>query len=427
MSRRTPAHVAIRRVICTALVALTAIACSDITTLKQENPGQILATDAYVPENAQLLVNGAISDFECAFNRYVGGSALFVDELGTSVAATSNYEYDRRAVPSDGPYGTGGCTSVQQPGIYTPLSVARASADTILARLETWTDAEVPNRGKLIAQSAAYAGYSLVLLGEGMCSAAINLGPELTPEALFQEAEARFDKAIAAATAAGDATLLEFALLGRARTRLDRGDAPGAGADAALIPDGFSVTTTPDAADSRRQNVLYLMTWRNGTATVEPSFRDVTWDGAPDPRVAVINTGEQGANGQTIVWAPEKAALATSPMAIARWAEAQLILAEAELAASDPDGAVDIINELHSRAGIAAYDDSAATPDDVRAQIIEERRRELFLEGHRLGDIRRYDLPLSPAAAVPYAFGGIYGDQRCFPLPDVERVNNPNL
>jgi len=427
MSRQTTSHVATRRAICMGLVALATIACSDITTLEQENPGQILATDAYVPQNAQLLVNGAISDFECAFNRYVGGSALFVDELGTSVAATTNYEYDRRAVPSDGPYGTGGCTSVQQPGIYTPLSVARASADTILARLEAWTDAEVPNRGKLIAQSAAYAGYSLVLLGEGMCSAAINLGPELTPEQLFQEAEARFDKAIAAATAAGDATLLDFALLGRARARLDRGDEAGAGVDAALITDGFVMNTTSDAADVRRQNVPYLMTWRNGTATVESAFRDVTWAGVPDPRVAVVNTGVQGANGQTIVWAPQKAALATSPIAIARWAEARLILAEAKLAANDPDGAVAIINELHGRAGIPAYDGSAAAPDDVHAQIIEERRREFFLEGHRLGDIRRYDLPLLPATGVPYAFGGVYGNQRCFPLPDVERINNPNL
>lgn len=60
--------------------------------------------------------------------------------------------------------------------------------------------------------------------------------------------------------------------------------------------------------------------------------------------------------------------------------------------------------------------------------IIEDRRRELFVEGHRLGDIRRYALPLSPAAGTPYpGGGGVYGTQSCFPLPDVERVNNPNI
>jgi starch-binding outer membrane protein, SusD/RagB family len=62
------------------------------------------------------------------------------------------------------------------------------------------------------------------------------------------------------------------------------------------------------------------------------------------------------------------------------------------------------------------------------AQLVEERRRELFLEGHRLGDIRRYNLAMSPAAGTAYpGGGGTYGSQSCFPLPDVERINNPNI
>ena len=61
------------------------------------------------------------------------------------------------------------------------------------------------------------------------------------------------------------------------------------------------------------------------------------------------------------------------------------------------------------------------------AQIIEERRREFFLEGHRLGDLRRYNLPFLPAPGAPYGPGGTYGNQTCFPLPDVERINNPNI
>jgi hypothetical protein len=89
---------------------------------------------------------------------------------------------------------------------------------------------------------------------------------------------------------------------------------------------------------------------------------------------------------------------------------------------------VDIINELHSRAGIPAYNGGGASADQVLAQVIEERRRELFLEGHRLGDIRRYQLPLNPPPGTPYLTGGgEFGTQSCFPLPDVERINNPNI
>ena len=63
------------------LAAVPLAACTEITTLKQENPGQLDASGLYVPQNAQLLVNGVIADFECAYQRYVVGSAIFTDEL----------------------------------------------------------------------------------------------------------------------------------------------------------------------------------------------------------------------------------------------------------------------------------------------------------------------------------------------------------
>jgi hypothetical protein len=424
---RRRVHAALRPATLVALALLGAAACRDITTLKQENPSQISAGTLFVPANAQLLVNGAISDFECAYLRYVVASGLLSDELVDAIASTNNYDYDRRTLPTSAPYGTADCTSRQQPGVYTPLSIARASADTVLARLEGWTDEQVPGRTKLIGQVAAYAGYSLVLLGEGMCTAAINVGPEMTPEQLFTEAKGRFDKAIDAATAASDATTLGFAHLGRARALLDLNDPSGAAADANQVPDGFVVAVNTDAADIRRQNLVYVHTGQAGFSSVDPSFRNVTWRGTPDPRVAATATGVIGTDGHTEIWIPAKDATITSPIAIAKWAEAQLIIAQAKVAAGDLSGAVAIIDTLHARAGIPPYDGTGADANAVLAQVVEERRRELFLEGHRLGDIRRYQLPLVPAPGTPYPNGGTYGDQRCFPLPDVERIHNPNL
>jgi hypothetical protein len=60
--------------------------------------------------------------------------------------------------------------------------------------------------------------------------------------------------------------------------------------------------------------------------------------------------------------------------------------------------------------------------------VIDERRRELFLQSQRFYDINRFNLPLVPAPGTSYGYkGGLYGDMRCFPLPDVERLNNPTL
>ena len=105
-------------------------ACQDLTSLQQANPGQLSATDAYVPSNAQVLVTGAAEDFWCAYQRYVVGSGLFTDELSVAISNSSNFDYDRRTLTSSASYGTGACGSNQQPPIYTTLSTARATADT---------------------------------------------------------------------------------------------------------------------------------------------------------------------------------------------------------------------------------------------------------------------------------------------------------
>ncbi len=110
---------------------------------------------------------------------------------------------------------------------------------------------------------------------------------------------------------------------------------------------------------------------------------------------------------------------------MARYAEAQLIIAEADVAANDLPAAVAIINDLHAAAGLPAFD-VAATPEGVMNQIIYERRAELFLESHRFGDIRRYNVPLVPVPGTAYPNGGEWQDARCFPIPGIETDANPN-
>ena len=64
----------------------------------------------------------------------------------------------------------------------------------------------------------------------------------------------------------------------------------------------------------------------------------------------------------------------------------------------------------------------------IKNLIIDERRRALFVEGFRNYDIQRFSLPFNPAVGTTYPrAGGTYGNTVCLPLPDVERVNNPNV
>ena len=410
----------------TVLCAILAlVGCKDITSLKQQNPSQLSGKTVFVPENAQLIVNGAIADFQCAYSRYALATGLFTDELSVAIASTPDFELDSRNLPSNNFYGTSICDLVQFPGVYTPLSVARAAGDTAAAALEGWTDAQVPNRSLLIAQASIASGYSLTLLGEGMCSAvAVSLGPEQTPAQLFALAISRFDNAVDAATTAADDATLHLAQLGRARAKLDAGDLTGAAADAAQIPDGFEYDFSADKTNTRRQNPIWSSSKSNFLSTVDTSYQNL-YATTHDPRIANISTGQTSTAGVVVAF-PAKDSAATSPIAIAKWAEAQLIIAENNVASNQLSAAIAIINVLQTRAGQPAYA-GPSTQAAVLAQIVEERRRELWLEGHRMGDLRRYNLPFTPATGATYPFGGAYGNQTCFPLPDVERINNPNV
>ena len=213
-----------------------------------------------------------------------------------------------------------------------------------------------------------------------------------------------------------------MALVGRARARLDLGRGAEAVADAQLVPAGFVKQAMYSAASTRSMNRVYQMNVRDGRVSIEEPFRDLTFQGVPDPRVPVVNTGERAPDGINIVWATSKYPSLEAPIPVARWAEAQLIIAEI----AGGQTAVDIINALHSAAGLPPF--SSTDPTEIANQVLEERRRELFLEGQHLFDTIRFDLPLVPAPGTPYGLkGGVYGTTKCLPLPNAERDNNPTL
>lgn len=411
-----------------ALAFVVVAGCGDLLTLEQSNPGEIDAGDVYHPANAQLLMNGMLSDFECAYSRLVTGTALLGDEIEAAIAGSVNFDWDRRTLIPSQAY-AGGCGGAQLPGIYTSLARARASADTTYARMAAWTVQEVPDRERFLGELAVRAGWTLSFLGEAMCTAAIDAGPELLSEDLLQEAVSRFDLALDHAAAASDPSTRGLALLGRARAHLGLGNLPLAEADASQIAEDFLVTTTPEAVDVRLQNIVHMHIHQNNFGSVGPTYRELTLDGEPDPRVRVTDEGRLGSAGVPI-FTPDKYPSVTAPIPVARYAEAQLIIAEARIAGNDLAGAAAAINAARSsgRPGMPQFDPSGLTQAEVMQQLVEERRRELFLEGRRLWDVRRLGLPLVPAPGEPYVQGGgEYGDQRCFPLPNVERDNNPNI
>ena len=384
------------------------------------------------PENALILSDGAIADFECAFGAYTVEGAVIGEEFVYAQQTASRTPYDRRnTTKDDSDYAVNSCTN--NLGVYTPLQTARQSNENLLALLKTWTDAEVsagagsPNRTNLMAIAAAYAGYSYVLLGEGFCTMAISsvnldksltYGGEIQRDSVFRLAVARFTEAIAAATTANNTAIRTMAYLGRARAKLNLGDYAGAKADAEQVPSGYVRVVTASDANSRRQNrVVAENSSINRTQSVGAPYRTMG-----DARVPVTATTLVSATGVTHYYQTKYATTATA-LPLATYEEAQLIIAEAEIRAGNLGAALPIINASRARGGQTPF--VGTTQAEYLAELIDQRRRELFLESHHLGDVIRYNIPLQPPAGSPYHFGGTYGNQICLPLPAAERLNNP--
>ncbi len=395
-----------------------------------EAPSQVAAEDLDNPANADLMVNSAINEFRCALVHFISAGAYVGNEWGVGHnQGGSNYVwYDARTFEPQGwtaMYATGDC-SENQPNVYEPLSTARWMADDALQRLDfAWSEAEIPNRAELEAKAAAFAGYSLTLLGEAMCAAAIDGGPELTPADIFELADDRFDRAMTAAQSAGDDDILNVARVGRARAQLNLGQSGSAATIAASVPSGFSYEFLYSSVDDATENKIYALMERELQATVEPMYRNMMFQGQPDPRVVAVDLGVQAPATTIDMWSTTKYTSLESPVPVATWEEAQLIMAEAALEAGQLQDAVDIINVLHAAVGLPDFVSADAT--EIRDQLIYERAAELFLEGQHMQDLERLNLPLVPAPGTPAYHGGVFSDQICFPLPEVEYLNNPNI
>jgi starch-binding outer membrane protein, SusD/RagB family len=402
--------------------------------LSAPSPTRVAADGLYVPANAQLLVNGAIGDFECAFNSYTALGALIGDEFNDATQTADRFPYDARTLTrSDRRYAVNSCTSL---GAYTPLQASRISADAIRRSLETWTDTDVPNRQALLASTDLVEAYSMLLLSEGFCSTTFTTyddaqnpvyGTELQPAEAAAMAEARFSAAITAAQAsgAGAASTLNAAYVGRARARLDQGNLAGARADAALVPAGFVYNVTASQASTRRTNRVWAENDSIGqSSSVGNYYRNLNDARVPSYYYGKVIRGDS-------IFIQQKYPTASTPLPLATYREAQLIIAETDVGAN-PTNAVAIINAERARSRAPGY---TGQPDYVgpldaaslKAEVVNQRRRALWLDSHHLGDVIRYDITLTPAAGTAYRNGGTYGNNVCLPLPDIERLNNPNL
>lgn len=402
--------------VCVVLLTLAQPACDSL--LEVEIPGRVEEDALDDPALATTLLNSALGQFECAYANYVATVGVLTQEYIVSSFFVDANIWGWRGIELNTAEGSCPGRNASGFGAYTPLQQARFVAEDAARRIESFADDAVPGKSDMLAHLNAYAGYAYALLGEGFCEMAIDQGPLMTPEEVFAIAEERFTSAIALAQDASNADLQNMALAGRARVRLNLDKLAEAAEDAELVPEGFVWNAEYSEVQQRRENRVFNVTIRNAFLSVAPAYRNLTVDGVPDARVPAVDAGGAGQDDVTPQWNQLKYSSGEADIPMASWNEAQLIIAEAR----GGQDARDAINRLRAQHNLPLL--ASGGPGPTLDQVIEERRRQLFSEGHRLGDMLRHEIPFPTGTNHK---GQTYGPTTCLPLPDQERLNNPNL
>jgi hypothetical protein len=406
--------------------------CNEL--LKVQNPGAIQDDQLNDPALAASLVNTVVSDFQSEYDSLAYYSAVLTDEAVTGHNFETIKEIDLRiARPSNGTINS---------GIYTPLQKARFSGDSLSGRLRVVLG-DSATHSLALARALAYDGYANMLLGEFFCEAPVDpTSASLSWDDFMARARDRFDEAITVAEAAREAgansasvdSLINLARVGGGRAALNVGAMEDAIGYVQDVPDDFQFWAVYGTEKSYLEDMFYDATnGNNRNLGVDASFRDLH-----DRRVRHTTNSRTGHNGLTLLWTPYQPSSfgewtptdsvgfqKTTPIRFASGLEARYIQAEAE---GPTQTTVDFINERRKVGDPAAADITLS--DDVMAELRDQRRRDFFLDGHRLGDLRRYkklyDLDLFPSGPHPNVEWGNYGTLDCFPLPDNETTGNPN-
>lgn len=419
--------------------ALGAVACAFmLSACEVTNPGPIADGDLNDETAHAALVNGAGARFLAAYNQVAYTGAIVSRELLPG-GQTGNYGHSSITQGGHIP-GAGGeiLTNVH----FDFSHQARFIAEEALRRFASGDAGTVD--AEVLAQAYVWAGFINRMLGANMCEAVFDGGAAEPVERHLERAEEQFGNAVGTG---GDLEMA--ALAGRAATRAHMGDWAGAASDAAQVPDGFNYYLS---ADGTERNKLHWIYWANANKPYRAYSVWMTWFDSyyadtGDPRTpwgiepnAIFDGGALAGFGQVTRYVQLKYTDTggADDYRIAGGTEMRLLQAESMLINGEWEAAMDMIN------GVRTVNISDNTGDPLEAWVANnateawvflkrERAIELWLEGRRFEDLRRWESQGAPGEVDWPDFESLttlFTDNPrsdCFPISDNERDTNPNI
>lgn len=405
---------------------LAGLASGCDSLLEVDNPATYAAEDLNDPTVAPVLVNGVLARFNAMYDDLALYSAIISDEAVTGHNFETIQRVDLRQI-----------TKLNS-DIYPALQLTRAAADSFEARLMR-IQPDSANRALGIARVQAYGAMSYVLMGEFLCLAPIEGTQDaISSDSMFRIAISTAKRAIATGTASSSAgsgvrgdSVVALARIAAARAHLNLGEKAQAASFAALVPADMEFRASYNILNVN--SVFFGSTSGTGrNLGVDAPFRNLN-----DPRVRHSATGGTGHDQRTILFTPFQgpsfsgwtagAAAAFTREGSIRFAsglEARYIVAEAQGPTATN---VQFINSRRAVGGQAAL--ASPTEAVFLAALQDQRRRDFFLDGHRLGDLRRYKRLYTqdffPTGTHPTPDRGNYGTDECFVPTQSEITGNP--
>lgn len=376
-----------------------------------ENPGPIAESALNSPSAVPGLVVGMSADLSFAYRTTTRWGSVWGDELthsGTFSAPTV--------------FSTGAINSEDINPWWEDAQRARWVAESGIERIREILGNDFDTNENVL-KAHLYAGYSNRMLGENVCYAVIDGGPREDFTVHFERAEGYFTDAITIANNIGNQDLLYAATAGRASVRAALGDWTGAALDAAEIPIDYSFEAVYSTNSARENN-----DWPpNSINRGEYSVWGTQWEGVNDPRLPqeVIYTSANdtatAANGVTPWITQMKHETDADNIALSKGTEMLLIRAEMELRENqDFIAAMGYINQGRNHHGLGNL--NAADIEEAWGHLQDERGKDMWLEGRRFWDLRRWNNDSGPA-------NNTFLDSRdsCVPIGQSELEMNPNL
>ncbi|MEX0744324.1 MAG: RagB/SusD family nutrient uptake outer membrane protein [Phycisphaeraceae bacterium] len=370
------------------------------------NPGPMTDEALNDPAAFAGLVSGMSGDLSQAIDDIGYVSALFSDELNSTGFQRHWLDFARGImVPTDAD------------NFWDVGHRARWVAEDGIRRMEA-----ADHESVMLARAYLLAGFANRLLGEHFCNAVFDGGSSEPFTAHFERAATQFTTAASLASQYGNTEIENAATAGLASVRAALGDWNGAATLAAEIPLDFQYDAIFSLNSSREtSNTLINYPLEHSEGTVfgtewEHVLDDtrVPWEVALDPGGAP----RMGRDSKTPWYRALKYTSRGDDVALAKGTEMALIRAEAALRDNDIDGMLTQINRARDFRGLDPVD--AGTIDEAWDLLIYERGAELWLEGRRFWDRRRWFAEGRDDYIAGHA-------NQCFPIGQGEVDANPNL